>query len=272
MGHELVQRARVGFAAWQRGEFATLEAMLDPEVELLWWEPGEWDCHGREQVLDLLRERYEQGFAAEDQELIDAGDDTVITVSYPSRVGGPEWPDETATVIEFRAGRAIRMQQCRTRAEALRAVGPAPKEHASAAGESGTKLLDAATVLLVQSVSRAIEYYRDALGFEVDHYGALPDHYGYAQRDGCSIHFAHFEGARIQPNSGAAPPDMFDVHVRVEDVEALYDELVGRGAEIVHGPVNQGYGIREFRVRDPHGYILAFGRPVRPDEDRRTSS
>ncbi len=53
--------------------------------------------------------------------------------------------------------------------------------------------------------------------------------------------------------------DWFDVYVYVDDLAALYDELVGRGAEIVHGPVDQEYGIREFRVRDPHGYILAFG-------------
>jgi hypothetical protein len=38
-----------------------LEAVLDPEVELTWWESGEWDCHGREAVPALLRERTEEG-------------------------------------------------------------------------------------------------------------------------------------------------------------------------------------------------------------------
>ena len=45
-------------------------------------------------------------------------------------------------------------------------------------------------------------------------------------------------------------------------MEALQAELVDRGAELVHGPVDQGYGLRELRVRDPHGYILAFGQPL----------
>jgi uncharacterized glyoxalase superfamily protein PhnB len=62
---------------------------------------------------------------------------------------------------------------------------------------------------------------------------------------------------------------MFDLYIHVEDVERLYEELVSRGADIVHGPVDQGYGTHEFGVRDPHGYILAFGRvrdePTKPD-------
>ena len=52
---------------------------------------------------------------------------------------------------------------------------------------------------------------------------------------------------------------MFDLYVYVEDVEELHEELAERGAEILGGPVNTEYGMREFRVRDPEGYILAFG-------------
>jgi hypothetical protein len=43
----------------------------------------------------------------------------------------------------------------------------------------------------------------------------------------------------------------------------LNTELVERGAELLHGPVEQGYGLREIRVRDPHGYVLAFGQRLR---------
>jgi len=53
---------------------------------------------------------------------------------------------------------------------------------------------------------------------------------------------------------------MFDIYVYVEDVEALHDELAERGATLLNEPTDQAYGLREFRVRDPHGYILAFGK------------
>jgi catechol 2,3-dioxygenase-like lactoylglutathione lyase family enzyme len=116
-----------------------------------------------------------------------------------------------------------------------------------------------ATVLLVEDVRRALEYYRDALGFSVEAYDRIPDHYGYATRDGCHVHFARFEGVAPMPNSERVPPDMFDVYLYVADVERLHAELVERRADLLHGPVEQGYGLREVRVRDPHGYVLAFG-------------
>jgi uncharacterized glyoxalase superfamily protein PhnB len=128
--------------------------------------------------------------------------------------------------------------------------------------ERPRSLTGQATVLLVDDVRRATGYYRDVLGFDIDLYRRLPDHYGYAKRDGCHIHFAHFDGAKPNPNSSAVPPDMFDIYLWVDDVDELFAELVGRGAEIVHDIVDQGYGQREFRVRDLDGYILAFGRPL----------
>jgi catechol 2,3-dioxygenase-like lactoylglutathione lyase family enzyme len=119
-----------------------------------------------------------------------------------------------------------------------------------------------APVLLVTDVVRAAEYYRDKLGFEVSFYERIPEHYAYAERDGCRIHFARFEGVSPRPNAEVVPPDMFDVYFWVDDVEQFYADVRERGAEVVHGPVDQGYSQREFRVRDPDGYILAFGQPL----------
>jgi catechol 2,3-dioxygenase-like lactoylglutathione lyase family enzyme len=119
-----------------------------------------------------------------------------------------------------------------------------------------------ATVLLVGDVGRSLAYYRDRLGFEVEPYEDAPRVYGYATRDVCHVHFACYVQARPQPNSQAVPPDMFDAYLWVDDVDSLHEELLGRGAELLHGPVDQGYGLREVRVRDPDGYILAFGKPL----------
>lgn len=120
-----------------------------------------------------------------------------------------------------------------------------------------------ATVLLVKDVATSADYYRDALGFDVSLYETLPDHYGYAERDGCRVHFAHWDGVEARPNSEVVPPDMFDAYFWVDDADGLHAEFQERGAELVHGPIDQGYGLREFRVRDPDGYILAFGRRLK---------
>jgi ketosteroid isomerase-like protein len=114
--------ATEGLNAWRRGDFKTLERILDPGVEWRWFEPGDWDCHGRDDVMRTLRERYEQGFAKGALEFRVGGEDTVILVAHPSEVGGSEWPDETATVMRFRDGKVVSMQDYRTEAAALAAL------------------------------------------------------------------------------------------------------------------------------------------------------
>jgi hypothetical protein len=108
--------------AWRGGDFATIEQLLDPNVVWRWYEPGEWDCRNRADVMRTLRQRYEQGFARGDLEFHDAGENAVIVVSHPSEIGGPEWPAETATVMTFSGDRVISMQDYRTEADARAAA------------------------------------------------------------------------------------------------------------------------------------------------------
>jgi ketosteroid isomerase-like protein len=122
MNDDVMARAQQGHAAWRRGDFTMIESMLDPSVEWNWFDPGEWDCHNRDDVMQVLRERFEQGFARGDLEIIAAGPDAVVVVAHPAAIGGPEWPEETATVIVFRDGKVTRMQDYSTREEAVAAA------------------------------------------------------------------------------------------------------------------------------------------------------
>jgi len=114
--------ATEGLEAWRNGDFETLERILDPDVEWRSFEPGEWDCRNREDVMRTLRERYEQGFAKGRLEFKDGGENAIIVVSHPSEIGGPEWPDETATLMRFRQARVVSMQDYRTESEAVETV------------------------------------------------------------------------------------------------------------------------------------------------------
>lgn len=122
------------------------------------------------------------------------------------------------------------------------------------------RLTGLAPVLLVPEVQQALDYYRDKLGFDVRAWEPAPATYGYASRDDCHIHLAHGEQAR--PNSEIVRPDLFDVYIRVDDVDGLYAELRGRGARILHEPIERPWRAREIRVEDPFGYVLAFGEPL----------
>jgi ketosteroid isomerase-like protein len=55
--------AQQGFDAWRRGDFDALEAIFAPDVEWRWFEPGDWDCHSRDDVVRTLRQRHAAGFA-----------------------------------------------------------------------------------------------------------------------------------------------------------------------------------------------------------------
>jgi ketosteroid isomerase-like protein len=122
MSTELLDMARRGLEAWQEGDVDALAPLLDLEVELTWWEPGEWDCHGREPVLALLRERAGEGAGAPKIELIDAADDKIVATRAAIVPDGPAAGLRPATLITFRDGKVITMRQFRARSEALGAA------------------------------------------------------------------------------------------------------------------------------------------------------
>ncbi len=117
-----------------------------------------------------------------------------------------------------------------------------------------------APVLIVPDIDQAMTYYRDTLGFETEVWEPAPATYGYARRDDCDIHFA--QGEQPRPNSEVVQPDLFDVYITTDDVDGLHGELQGRGADLLHEPIERPWGMREIRVQDPFGYILAFGQRV----------
>lgn len=120
------------------------------------------------------------------------------------------------------------------------------------------ELTGLAPVLLVPDLQAALDHYRDVLGFAVEGYDRG---YGFATRGRCTIHLAACElGPR--PNREVYPPDMFDVYLWTDDVEALHEELVRRGSELLHPPTERPYGMREIRVRDLNGHVLGIGQPL----------
>ena len=124
MASENVELVRNAFEAWRRGDVDELAQLIDPNVEWSWWEAGPWDCHGREQVLQVMRERDRQGVKGELEELLDAGDKVMIGVRGPDleRFFG-DGQDRVYNVFTFRNGKVVRMQDYRTRDEALAGVG-----------------------------------------------------------------------------------------------------------------------------------------------------
>lgn len=114
----MMARARAGLEAWLRGDVDALVPLLDPDVELLWWEPGDWDCHGKDEVIELLRERASQEAPAE-VDIVDVEDDTLLVERRETATDGPQAGYRPVTSVEFRGGRVVRMRQYLSRDEAI---------------------------------------------------------------------------------------------------------------------------------------------------------
>ena len=128
---------RSSFDAFLRGDWDALARVMDPDVEWLWYEPGDWDCHDRKKVLATLFERQREGVVT--------GLDTVVAVDERVfvEVTGPrleQWGlpgGRACMVVTVRDGRIVRMQDYPNRAAALSAAGlpPGSESHHDAGAE-----------------------------------------------------------------------------------------------------------------------------------------
>lgn len=118
MKPELLDRVRAALEGWLQGDISPLEDLLDPDVELLWWKTGEWDCHGKQEVLSLIKQRAAQRTSGVTIDVAEAGEDALIV----TRAGAPKEGELPATLITFRGGMIIKMHQFRSAEEALKAV------------------------------------------------------------------------------------------------------------------------------------------------------
>ena len=123
------------------------------------------------------------------------------------------------------------------------------------------RMTGSSAVLLVADVERSVKYYRDRLGFTCGVYGEPPD-FIVATRDEVTILMALCTDAkRIVPNWQIVA-NVWNVFIRVDDVEAIYEEVQRRGAAIDYTPYNAPSGFREFGVQDPDGHDIAIGQPI----------
>jgi uncharacterized glyoxalase superfamily protein PhnB len=120
------------------------------------------------------------------------------------------------------------------------------------------EIVRSASYFPVPDVSSIGSYYRDVFGFEGEYSAGDPPEFALFRRAGCTVMFRRVQQPNlICPNERQG--GTWDVFSWVDDVEALFGELTARGAVIVYPPVIQHYGMKEFAVRDPNGYVLGFG-------------
>ena len=111
-------------------------------------------------------------------------------------------------------------------------------------------------MLQTSDMDRTIAWYGDVLGFRCVR--RMGDEWCRLEQDGVSLMF-------MKNDHVGTPQATATQYIYVDDVNALWETLKDRVAA-EWGPEVMPYGMREFAIKDPDGYYLSFGEPVRASD------
>jgi len=119
--------------------------------------------------------------------------------------------------------------------------------------------------LAAKDVKKSVEFYRDSLGFQVGM--TFPDavnpEYADLSKDGMVLMFIPAKDVGI--GSGEKVGLGVNLYMQIDgDIDSYYTELKGKGANITIDIKDEPFGIRDFTVEDPDGYVLTFNHPITP--------
>jgi catechol 2,3-dioxygenase-like lactoylglutathione lyase family enzyme len=105
------------------------------------------------------------------------------------------------------------------------------------------------TGISVVDVDAAVKFYTEKLGFEL----------GFTWGDPVTMAGVNLGRAQIFLEHGTPNPAGCTMYFVVGDADELHHFHKANGVEIIDGPADQPYGLRDFRIRDLNSYHLAFG-------------
>ena len=126
--------------------------------------------------------------------------------------------------------------------------GPDNLAEVAAECSHGGELSCPRPILNVHNLVAAEDYYRNALGFDVDWEDGDPPDFASVSRAEATIFMC--EGCQGNPGSW--------MMIFARDVNALHTELSRRGAQIRMPPKDMPWGLRELHVSDPDGNVIRF--------------
>ena len=127
---------------------------------------------------------------------------------------------------------------------------------------SSVDFVSATPNLLVSDMAASLAFYRDVLGFQLEQ--SVPDEppfvFAWLKRGGVQL-FLNDAKPVIAEFASLHAGNTSTLFVIVNDVDAFHAELTGR-ARIVMGLTDQFYGMREFAILDPDGYLITFAQRI----------
>lgn len=119
-------------------------------------------------------------------------------------------------------------------------------------------------VLVVDDVDRSLAFYVDILGLKLGHRSGP-----FAQLDTGATRVALYDRAAMAETLGytlRAPEDDspgFELGFKVDDCDAVFHELVTRGATAAVEPQDRAWGQRTAYLKDPDGHLVELAQDLR---------
>ncbi|HEX6746170.1 MAG TPA: VOC family protein [Longimicrobium sp.] len=104
--------------------------------------------------------------------------------------------------------------------------------------------------LAVEDIPAAVDFYTNKLGFDL----------GFTWGEPPTFAGVNLGDVQMFLQKGAPDPQGCSVYFLVGDADELCEFHRANGVEIVQEPGDRDYHIRDYTVRDLHGYYLTFGR------------
>ena len=120
-------------------------------------------------------------------------------------------------------------------------------------------ITSAAPQLLVDDLDKTLAFYKAVLGFTVDF--IYEDFYAGISLGGGVLHIKCAPKI-AEDRQHRRTHEHLDAYFTVTCIENLYHELESRGAPIRRALEPRPWGMRDFYIEDPDGYILCFGEPA----------
>ena len=94
---------------------------------------------------------------------------------------------------------------------------------------------------------RSVAFYRDVVGLHI-----------FREWVTGTVFFLGGGLLEISRSADPVPDDKFSLWLQVRDVDAEFARLEAAGVEVVEAPVDEPWGLREARLRDPDGLLLVI--------------
>ncbi len=112
-------------------------------------------------------------------------------------------------------------------------------------------------VLAVSNVSESVEFYCFKLGFDLISSYGNPLYYAEVKRDQAQSLML------LDQRTAGSPAGHVSLAFYSSNIDMIYEEFLSTEVIIKENIENKAYGMREFQIVDPDGYLIVFRQKIR---------